>query len=196
VSAAHNNLHQQLTPAALPTNALDNKMSDIKALLHNLHTCSDNLHSTASGSVLANDNLRKLMTGLEHGYQLIDSGHNHGQQQQHLQQQGPHIHVQQSSSNSSNLQQLADPLSISSSTSSSGKTSSGPFGIGSTISFLAGLVKEQQQQQQHGHGHGHISGIPKSNLLVPELPSGTLVLGLNLMAYWAISRQARRGFGA
>jgi hypothetical protein len=105
--------------------------------------------------------------------------------------------VQQGSNSSSSLQPAADPLSISSSTTSSSSSSSGPFGIGSTISFLAGLLKEQQQQQHgHGHSHGHSSVVPKSNLLVPELPSGTLVLGLNLMAYWAISRQARRGFGA
>ncbi|WIA07956.1 hypothetical protein OEZ86_010613 [Tetradesmus obliquus] len=30
----------------------------------------------------------------------------------------------------------------------------------------------------------------------PSGCSGSLVLGLNLLAYWAISRQARRGFGA
>jgi hypothetical protein len=163
-------------------------------LLPVLHLfCSESLHATSSGAVLVNDNLRKLMSGIEQGYQGSGGGHH---QQQHLQQHGSQLHFQ-SSSSSSSLQQQADSLHISSSNPSS-SSSSGPFGIGSTISFLAGLLKEQQQrqQQQHGHGHGHgSSAIPKSNLLVPELPSGTLVLGLNLMAYWAISKQARRGFG-
>jgi hypothetical protein len=34
--------------------------------------------------------------------------------------------------------------------------------------------------------------VPKGRFLVPDIPSGQLVLALNLMAYWAITNQSRR----
>jgi hypothetical protein len=85
----------------------------------------------------------------------------------------------------------------------------GMFGI-STVAFLAGQVmggikqqKQQQQEQRHlaeQRGTGELlraeqqsqAAIPKGRFLVPDIPSGTLVLALNLMAYWAITNQSRR----
>lgn len=52
-----------------------------------------------------------------------------------------------------------------------------------------GLAGSSQQ-----HMYKRTEMIPKSNMLVPDLPSGTLVLALNLMAYWFITKQSRRGF--
>jgi hypothetical protein len=58
---------------------------------------------------------------------------------------------------------------------------------------------QQVQQQQQADAFGVVeqhperaASIPRGKLLVPDIPSGSLVLALNLMAYWAITKQARR----
>jgi hypothetical protein len=61
------------------------------------------------------------------------------------------------------------------------------------MGFLEAAAREDEHAGQRLYHGGRL--IPKSSLLVPELPSGTLVLALNLMAYWAITKPARRGFG-
>jgi glucose/arabinose dehydrogenase len=56
-------------------------------------------------------------------------------------------------------------------------------------------LQPQQQQAvpvQHFAEQHPEHAVPKGRFLVPDIPSGQLVLALNLMAYWAITNQSRR----
>lgn len=126
-----------------------------------------------------------------HAHQHNNSNnHGHSQRRQEEQEQA-----------SSTQQQQPQPMDPGQSV--------GMFGI-STLAFLASQVmggtKQQHKPQQHHQQqevvaaeafqfeeqHPERSIIPRSRLLVPDIPSGTLVLALNLGAYWAITKQARR----
>lgn len=128
--------------------------------------------------LLAPDRLRKVMSGIQQGelppYSPHGHWHSHDQQrQQHhgaILQQQPQLAVQHSSNGDSAIEEAYGP---------------------GDLNFLG----EAGSNRQHMYRRNEI--IPKSNLLVPDLPSGTLVLALNLMAYWLITKQSRRaGFGA
>lgn len=117
------------------------------------------------------------MNGIQRGdlqpYSPHNHSHGHVPQQQHetaAQQQEPQQTLQYSSSNSS------------------GETAAAKEAIGSGNLGFMGVAGSSQQ-----HMYKKMELIPKSNMLVPDLPSGTLVLALNLMAYWAITKQSRRG---
>lgn len=136
-----------------------------------LSLCSENLYATSSGALLASDRQRRIMAGVEQGYLAGSHQHSHQNQHGYLQDSSgsvQHMHQQQPDASSS---------------------SNGPLGIGNL-----GFLNVTGLDTQHSPVR-HSSLIPKSNMLVPELPSGTLVLGLNLLAYWAITKQSRRGFG-
>jgi hypothetical protein len=149
--------------------------------------CSDKLYESSSGVLLAQDRTRTLLNGIHNGWLgPLHKHHNHhssssshsaprdAQQQQHSEPQPPPV---------------------------------GMFGI-STIAFLASQVaggmrqqaaqhKQQESQQRAVETAQFVEqhpehAIPKSRLLVPDIPSGTLVLALNLGAYWMITKQARR----
>lgn len=56
---------------------------------------------------------------------------------------------------------------------------------------VAEMVEEQHPERAPGTHNN--SAIPKGGrFLVPDIPSGSLVLALNLMSYWAITKQSRR----
>ncbi|KAF8072358.1 Glutamate--tRNA ligase [Scenedesmus sp. PABB004] len=133
---------------------------------------NEGLYATPGGALLANDRLRKLMRGVEAGA-FAERG---GQQQQHAQAQHvPQLAVSQSSRGGAPAQAAApddDPLG------------------GGNLGFLVLAAGGHGQHMSHHHAL-----VPKRNLLVPDIPAGSLVLGLNLMAYWLITKQARRGGG-
>jgi hypothetical protein len=148
------------------------------------------------------DRTRVLIKGIQAGH-LTGSHHSSDH------------HSASSSSSSKHTQQQEQELSEGSQSSPQAQQrqpgqSVGMFGI-STVAFLAsqvmGGIKQQKQQQQEqqqaaeqraadaelraAEQQSH-AAIPKGRFLVPNIPSGELVLALNLMAYWAITNQSRR----
>lgn len=172
--AASWHLHQQavsqqrLSSLGLPHRPYTVALSNHTVI--RLLLCSENLYATSSGAILASDRQRRIMACVEQGY--LAGSHQHS----HYNQHGP---LQHSSGSVQHMQQQPDASS----------SSSGPLGIGN-LDFLnvTGLNTQHSPVR-------HTSLIPKSNLLVPDIPSGTLVLGVNLLCYWAISKHSRRGFG-
>lgn len=165
--------------------------------------CSDKLYASSSGVLLASDRTRTLMTAMHKG-EITPWGHSTGHAHQHNNSNdhnSGHGHSQEQAGSTQQQSQAVQP-----------GQSVGMFGI-STLAFLAsqvmGGVKQQQHKPQQHHQqqqqevvaaealqfeeqHPERSTIPRSRLLVPDIPSGTLVLALNLGTYWAITKQARR----
>ena len=165
--------------------------------------CSSNkLYEGSSGVLLANDRTRTLLHGIHNGY-LSPSQHHHSHSHH-----GSSSHSSHSSRPEQQQQQdpQQQPLEQKQQQHS---PSVGMFGI-STLAFLAsqvaGGMRQQaaQQKQQRADSEARAAeaaqfeeqhperAIPKSRMLVPDIPSGSLVLALNLGAYWMITRQARR----
>ena len=157
--------------------------------------CSDKLYESSAGALLANDRTRTLLHGIRSGCigHVQNHGHNHGHSSSHG---ASHHQQQQSEPQQQQQQQQQQPPPV------------GMFGF-STLAFLASQVaggmrqqaaqhKQHQESEQRGVETAQLveqhpeHAIPKSRLLVPDIPSGTLVLALNLGAYWMITKQARR----
>lgn len=157
--------------------------------------CSEKFYETSGGALLPQDRTRILINGVNQGYIYHPA-------------QGSH-----SSSSTSTVQQQEADAAASSSSSQQQQPRAGLFGI-SAVAFLGSLFfrskkqqqkqKEKQQQEpqqqlqqqvvpvQHFAEQHPEHAIPKGRFLVPDIPSGQLVLALNLMAYWAITNQSRR----
>lgn len=174
---------------------------------------SDKLYETSAGALLPQDRTRTLIHGIKEGYlcqQDSSSTHSsHGHSSKH--NAAHHSSAAHSKAGADDDDAKAAAAAASSSSSEQQQPSApvGMFGI-STLAFLAsqvaGGMRQQATQQRTRVVESEARSvdaasfaeqhpeqrIPPNRLLVPDIPSGSFVLALNLMAYWAISRSSRR----